>query len=220
LTHKLPLFPLEAVLFPGTPILLHIFEARYKLMIKHLLETGQPFGVVLIRQGVEAFGPLPQPYSTGCTARIVSVEKLGKGRMNLVAMGDERFRVVSLEHTKPYLVGDVNIFPLEDAGKTRSFHNHKALNALVYKYIDLLKLIGTDVYKVTDLQLPKEQLAMLYFSAALLQIPALEKQPLLESQSVQDLLCHITRLYKREIAVISTLHHISDRTAARAAQLN
>lgn len=220
MTYKLPLFPLETVLFPGTPILLHIFEARYKLMIKHLMETGQPFGVVLIRQGVEAFGPLPQPYSIGCTARIVSVEKLGKERLNLVAMGDERFRVVSLEHTKPYLVGDVNAFPLEDAGKTRSFHTQKSLNELVYKYIDLLKLIGTDVYKIADLQLPEEQLAMLYLSAALLQIPAPEKQPLLESQSVQDLLSQLARLYKREIAVVSTLHRVNDRTAARAAQLN
>jgi Lon protease-like protein len=55
---ELPLFPLNTVLFPGMPLTLHIFEDRYKRMIRTCLKTRQPFGVVLVRHGQEAFGPL------------------------------------------------------------------------------------------------------------------------------------------------------------------
>ncbi|NPV75494.1 MAG: LON peptidase substrate-binding domain-containing protein [Anaerolineae bacterium] len=218
--YKLPLFPLETVLFPGTPIFLHIFESRYKLMIKHCLETGQPFGVVLIRHGVEAMGPLPEPYFTGCTARIVSMEKLEDGRMNLVAMGDERFRILSLDLSKPYLTGQVESIPLENSTTIRVVRFRKLLNALVYKYVDLLKMIGAEEYELTDLQLPEDHLSVLYFSAALLQIPAFEKQPLLDAQSAQDLLSLVFRIYRREIAILSSLHQINDSEATRIAWLN
>ncbi len=218
--YKLPLFPLETVLFPGTPVFLHIFEVRYKLMIKHCLETGQPFGVVLIHHGVEALGPLPEPYSIGCTARIVSIEKLEEGRMNLVAMGDERFRILSLDHSKPYLTGQVESIPLEISTTIKIVRFRRLLNALVYKYVGLLKMIGTEEYDLTNLQLPEDHLAMLYLSAALLQIPAFEKQSLLDTQSAQGLLSLVFRLYRREIAVLSNLHHINDSEATRAAWLN
>ena len=84
---ELPLFPLNTVLFPGMPLPLHIFEDRYKQMINNCLEEKEPFGVVLIRNGKEALGPLAQPHSIGCTARIVEVQKLSDGRMNITSVG-------------------------------------------------------------------------------------------------------------------------------------
>ena len=69
MTYKLPLFPLQTVLFPGAPILLHIFEERYRLMIGRCLEQNSPFGVVLIRQGTEV-DPDAIPYGVGTTAQI------------------------------------------------------------------------------------------------------------------------------------------------------
>ena len=51
---ELPLFPLPVVLFPGVPLPLHIFEQRYRLMIGRCIEEQKPFGVVLIREGVES----------------------------------------------------------------------------------------------------------------------------------------------------------------------
>ena len=58
MTYKLPLFPLNMVLFPGLPISLHIFEERYRLMIARCIEQNGPFGVVLIREGREVGGDL------------------------------------------------------------------------------------------------------------------------------------------------------------------
>src|SRR5689334_2525159 len=53
MTQKLPIFPLNTVLFPGAPIQLHIFEERYRLMIGRCLEQSSPFGVALLRSGSE-----------------------------------------------------------------------------------------------------------------------------------------------------------------------
>lgn len=85
--YELPLFPLNTVLFPGTPIQLHIFEDRYLKMINRCIEEHKPFGVVLIEEGSEAFGPLAKPYRIGCTALIAKVEKLEDGRINITAVG-------------------------------------------------------------------------------------------------------------------------------------
>jgi uncharacterized protein len=101
------------VLFPGTPISLHIFEERYKLMITSILRETRTFGVVLIRNGMEAQGPLATPYDMGCTARIVHVEHLQDGRMNLVAVGEDRFRILRTYFDQPYLTGDIEIIPSE-----------------------------------------------------------------------------------------------------------
>ena len=69
---ELPLFPLNIVLFPGMPLSLHIFEDRYKLLIGKCLQERQPFGVVLIKKGIEALGPLAEPHHIGCTAFVSS----------------------------------------------------------------------------------------------------------------------------------------------------
>jgi uncharacterized protein len=93
---ELPLFPLNTVLFPGMPIQLYIFEQRYKEMIHDCLKSSQPFGVVLIRNGKEANSHLAEPHYVGCSARILDVEPLEEGRMNLVALGQQRFRILEL----------------------------------------------------------------------------------------------------------------------------
>ncbi len=103
---ELPLFPLHTVLFPGTPIHLHIFEDRYKQMINLCLDKHRPFGIVLIREGMEALGPLAEPYRIGCTAHIVHIQRLEQDRMNIVAIGQERFEIQSLDFLAiPYLAG-------------------------------------------------------------------------------------------------------------------
>ena len=94
---ELPIFPLNTVLFPGMPLSLHIFEDRYKLMIGKCLQERRAFGVVLIRQGAEALGPLAEPNKIGCTAFISQVERLHQGRMNIGVIGQRRFRIISLD---------------------------------------------------------------------------------------------------------------------------
>jgi len=86
------------------PLPLHIFEDRYKQMIGECLEGDRLFGVVLIRNGSEALGPLAEPHTVGCTARIMEAQPLEEGRMQITTIGERRFRIHSLNYNLPYLV--------------------------------------------------------------------------------------------------------------------
>src|SRR6266487_1733603 len=108
---KLALFPLNTVLFPGMPLPLHIFEERYKLMIGRCIEEERPFGVVLIRSGPEVGGPAT-PHPVGTIAQIAGWKSLDEGRMNVIAVGQERFRIIEVVRLEPYLVARVT--PLVD----------------------------------------------------------------------------------------------------------
>lgn len=103
---ELPLFPLNSVLFPGAALPLHIFEERYKKMVNLCLESNSPFGVLLIRSGSEV-GEAAEPFEIGTTARIVRVQHLDAGRMNLICLGEQRFRLSRQVSETPYLVGEV-----------------------------------------------------------------------------------------------------------------
>ena len=105
-TVELPLFPLNLVLFPGMPLPLHIFEERYKKMIGDCLDSRSPFGVVLIREGQEVGGGAI-PFRMGTSARILQVERMEDGRMNLITQGERRFQVVEMTQQMPHLVGQV-----------------------------------------------------------------------------------------------------------------
>jgi len=99
----LPLFPLQVVLFPRTPLPLHIFEDRYKEMIADVQRGHTEFGVVLAgEKGI---------VNTGCTATIDKVlKKYPDGRMDLITIGRRRFEIILLNDEKPYLRGAVEYF--------------------------------------------------------------------------------------------------------------
>jgi Lon protease-like protein len=185
------------------PLQLHIFEPRYRIMIRHCLDTHQPFGVVLIHQGLEAYGPLATPMQMGCSARIVNTQPLEDGRMNLTAVGDERFRILALKHELPYLVGEVESVPMERPSSIEIARGARHLAPWVSQYLGLVNQIdpdnGTDLSSV---DLPEDPLIMLYLAASILQVPAMEKQPLLEVTYANELLTKIVRLYRRETAVL------------------
>lgn len=111
----LRIFPLQTVLFPGMRMPLHIFEERYKLMVRECIEEDAPFGVVLIRDGAEVGGGAV-PHTVGTTARIAQVEYLDDGRMNLFTMGERRFRIIAVNTEKPYLQAEVEFIDQEPAG--------------------------------------------------------------------------------------------------------
>jgi Lon protease-like protein len=106
-TELLPLFPLNAVLFPRTHLPLHIFEERYKQLINECLERRSEFGVVLAAEdGV---------VQTGCTAVVERVaRRYPDGRMDILVIGVRRFEIESLDTEKPYLRGRVRFFNDEE----------------------------------------------------------------------------------------------------------
>src|SRR5437763_14712142 len=94
-TGSLPLFPLGSVLFPGMLLPLHIFEPRYRLLLKRVVENDEPFGVVLIKRGTEVGGP-PEPYPVGTRARVMGVTPLPRGRAFIIAKGEPRVHIERL----------------------------------------------------------------------------------------------------------------------------
>lgn len=116
MTQKLPLFPLNTVLFPGAPLTLHIFEERYRLMISRCLEQQTPFGVVLIRDGAEV-GQNALPYEIGTIAQITRHVRLDDGRYYLTVIGQRRFRIQYTLQRMPYIIASVAMLP-EDSSTT------------------------------------------------------------------------------------------------------
>lgn len=107
---RIPVFPLGLVLMPRMPLPLHIFEERYQRMISDCLETDSPFGV-LLHTGTTI-------QTVGCMARIESViNRYDDGRMDILTVGTERFRVSAMYESKVYLEADVDVLrdePLPD----------------------------------------------------------------------------------------------------------
>jgi Lon protease-like protein len=107
---ELRLFPLNnIVLFPKMHLPLHIFEERYKSMIRSCLNEQQPFGVLLIRQGQEVGEP-SEPFKIGTTARISKIQELQEGRLNLATEGERRFELIDIKQTLPYMTGLIRYF--------------------------------------------------------------------------------------------------------------
>jgi Lon protease-like protein len=109
---RIPLFPLNTVLFPGTALPLHIFEERYREMIGDCVAQDGVFGVVRAEGDSLAI--------IGCTARVVRVlERYPDGQMDILCEGEERFEIEGLDESRIYLQADVAFFDDEGEGSTR-----------------------------------------------------------------------------------------------------
>src|SRR5882724_7273472 len=118
MSETLPLFPLGTVLYPGLVLPLHIFEDRYRQLVRDLLAGPEPqqFGVIAIREGRETgVSGVSALFEVGCTATLRQVDRLDDGRYDLVTVGTQRFRLISLDDSQPYLQGEVDLLD-EDTG--------------------------------------------------------------------------------------------------------
>jgi Lon protease-like protein len=119
---ELPLFPLNSVLCPGIALPLHIFEARYRAMVRHCLETTSPFGVVLIREGRETGAGAISFTGVGTIAEIRDAGSYDDGRYDLLVVGTRRFEIRQVINSKqPYLVAEVDLLD-ESVGDDETAH--------------------------------------------------------------------------------------------------
>jgi Lon protease-like protein len=164
----LPLFLLEVVLLPGTPLPLHIFEPRYKEMIVECLANDAPFGVVRAMDDDEGFAKI------GCTAEIVTVTKeYPDGRMDLVAEGGKRFEVLELNRERSFLRAEVLLVP-DEPGAAAEMDRERAIQA----HLEILTLAGA----VQDLA-AAEPNALSFYLAGSLPLDLDFKQKLLAMRS-------------------------------------
>jgi Lon protease-like protein len=202
--HELPLFPLNTVLFPYTPLRLFIFEERYKRMIQNCLDKDQAFGVVLIRRGAEAMGPLAEPFPIGTSAKISEVQRLKDGRMNIVANGQERFRILSLDkEALPYLIGQVAPYPLRTDNPDLLVTSGNRLTYWVHRYLRLLEQAGNTQLDLD--QIPQDAIRLAYMAASLVQIPTQQKQQILTISESGILLEQVRAIYRREVVLLKTM---------------
>lgn len=131
---KIPLFPLDVVLFPGTSLPLHIFEERYKEMIALCLQAHSSFGVVRAENDGLAI--------IGCTARIIRVvRRYEDGRMDILCQGEHRFEIETLDNSQSYLQAQVDFFE-DEADDTPSRSLKEECLALHFETMELAG-IGT-----------------------------------------------------------------------------
>ena len=109
----LPLFPLNAVLFPGGPLRLRIFEPRYLDMVSRCMRESSDFGVALITEGREAGGTARTTH-IGTTARIIDFERLEDGLLGITARGEQKFSILEVKTQSDGLnVADVTLLEAE-----------------------------------------------------------------------------------------------------------
>lgn len=123
---RLPLFPLGFVLFPGTQAPLHIFEERYRALLRDVLAVDGTFGIIMPEpDGRPATGGI------GVRARVLTHQPLADGRSNLLVEGDMRFILAELiDDSAPYLVGNVAYFDDEAGGRGVDADADRQLRAL------------------------------------------------------------------------------------------
>ena len=136
---QLPLFPLHSVLFPGVALPLHIFEERYRRMVAHCVERGEPFGVVLIREGREVGGGDVSLADVGTTAIIRRAGRYPDGQLDILTIGGRRFRIGAVHaEREPYLVGDVEILAEPIGERTEARRLGAKIGRRFLRYLDLL----------------------------------------------------------------------------------
>ncbi len=168
---RIPLFPLNVVLLPGAQLPLHIFEPRYREMVKNCLQENSPFGMLLA---------LPDGMAgTGCTAEILEVAKrYPDRRMDIQTIGRSPFRVLELIPQKELLEGDVEFLEDEEAPA-----DPRVQRELLELYEACFTLVFEDYPR-----LPKDDQAMKisYRVADSLPLDLLWKQQILEVRSETD----------------------------------
>ncbi|HXP17213.1 MAG TPA: LON peptidase substrate-binding domain-containing protein [Terriglobales bacterium] len=139
----LPLFPLDVVLLPGTPLPLHIFEPRYKEMISECVDRKKLFGVVRVKEEGVA--------EIGCTAEIITVaKKYPDGRLDIVAEGRDRFEIMQVSQERSFLQAEV-LYLQDEPGQASA---EKIAQAVKLR-AEILQLAGADASEPPDAEVAR-----------------------------------------------------------------
>jgi Lon protease-like protein len=214
--HWLPLFPLNTVLFPHMPLPLHVFEERYRTMIRDCLDAGHSFGVVAIREGLE-IGPA-LPYEVGTLAKIVRLDRMEDGRINLLVSGASRFRILETATDRPYLRGRIEVIPELGDEEGISGRLTDAAGAAFRDYSNLLRELVNEKPEAFEPPMEPELLSYLIAGTLTLQVP--QKQVLLECPRTDDRLRAELRLLGREISLLREMVQQKQKGVAGRASLN
>jgi Lon protease-like protein len=174
---RLPIFPLAVVLFPGTPLPLHIFEPRYRRMLADCLAGDRRFGIVPTGKDDQ----MPDPGTVGCIAEIRVNQELPDGRSNIIVFGAERFVLTGpVTDATPYYVALVQTFE-DEPGTEPQDESPARLRELFTGYYALLRQLN-DV-EPEDPSLPDDSLGLSFQVSAAIDCDPGVKQRLLVERS-------------------------------------
>ncbi|MGG2465477.1 LON peptidase substrate-binding domain-containing protein [Streptomyces sp. RGM 3693] len=225
---RLPLFPLNSVLFPGLVLPLNVFEARYRAMMADLLdrpEDDRRFAVVAIRDGREVaptapglpdatapaatgpaagFGddPFRAFHTVGCVADAATIREKSGGGYEVLATGTTRFRLLSVDASGPYLTGELELLE-EGHGEGAGALASGVVRAFRTYQKRLAWANERTLTTGQDLPADPSVLSYLVAAAAVLDVPA--KQELLAAPDTADRLRQELKLLRQESAVIGKL---------------
>jgi len=201
----LPLFPLGAVLYPGMLLPLHIFEERYRQLVRDLLDGPEPrrFGVIAIRKGRETgIDGVQSLYTIGCIATLRRVARHPDGRFDIVTVDSQRFRLHGLDQTRPYLRGQVELLAEEPPGAEAAEPAVRATQAAFREYLDALTEWGGATVRLEDL--PEDPVLLSFIVAAAMVIDLPERQAMLAESDTLGRLGMQRALLARETAMLRT----------------
>jgi uncharacterized protein len=206
MSETLALFPLGTVLYPGLVLPLHIFEERYRQLVRDLLAGPEPqrFGVIAIREGRETgVTGISSLHEVGCTATLQQVEEYDDGRYDLVTVGTERFRLAELGDAQPYLRGEVEFLAEDTGDEAAAGLAVGAVQQAFRGYLDTLAERGAA--RVTLAELPDEPILLSYVVAASVIVDLPAKQALLAEPDAERRLAAERTLLARETSVLRAL---------------
>ncbi len=215
---RLRLFPLNAVLFPGANLNLHVFEPRYKQMLKDCLETGEGFGVILIREGSEAGDAAAEPHEVGTIAQIADVTELPFGRYYISTTGTQRFRIDRIVSREPYLIVEAQMLAGDDSAGPDDGDDLEDVAAQVRELFDqYLQLIVEFSGTVPVIEVPVDAQGVSFLVADALQVADTMKQRLLELKSTRQRLTVELGFLRR---LLPQLHRLLERKKQQIASDN
>jgi Lon protease-like protein len=200
----LPIFPLGTVLFPGAILPLHIFEDRYKQMMRFAIENGERFGLSYRSDAFIGRETPPEIGSVGCVAKINAVAPLEEGKVNVISTGVIRYRVLGLQQSQPFILARVEPFTddLEPGADLNRIFND--ISEICKRFLEAAQeLDETGVLVNQELPEDPEDFSLIISSA--LPIDNDSKQNLLEMTSTR---LRLTRLRQY---VLSALSEYSER---------
>ncbi len=173
----LRLFPLQAaVLFPGMELPLVVFEPRYLQLTQECTASNEPFGVLLLKEGPEVGPNDSEPFDVGSTAHIRSAEDIGDGRISLLAVGGQRFKVRAFVRDNPYLAAEVELLDDHDDMIDPSLVDNVRWDAAAL----VRQLVAARGGYMREVSLPDEPVALSYQVAQMFQGNPGVQQRLLE----------------------------------------
>jgi uncharacterized protein len=206
MSETLPLFPLGTVLYPGLLLPLNIFEERYRELVRDLLDGPEPrrFGVIAIRKGRETgVDGISALYQIGCTATVREVAEQDDGRYHLVTVGTQRFQLATLDNSRPYLQGEVDLLEEEVGDEAAAGLAVDAVQRGFHGYVEALA--SRESVEVTVPELPDEPLLLADLVAASMILDLSVRQDLLAEPDAERRLGAERALLARETTMLRSL---------------